>query len=217
MDHTNIYVMQCMRPNCRFRFQTEMELAHKTCPKCDGPTKTQAYPRPSASEKSTFSGSLPGIEVLLDNIRSAYNVGSIFRSADAAGVQHIHVAGFSPAPEEAKVKKTALGSELSIPWTQHWNALEAVRAAKEKGYLILSLEIMPGAISIFELEKAEISYPLLLVVGNEVSGVDPAILQITHHAIEIPMFGIKKSINVATAFGIAAYFLRQHALMRPTT
>lgn len=212
-----IYIIQCMRPTCRFRFPLTDpdEVESLSCPKCAGPTETKCFFTSSKQELlSDATKSSSKIEVLLDNIRSAYNVGSILRTSDAAGIHHLHIAGFSPTPDSDKVRKTALGSEFSTPWTQHWNSLEVVKDAIQRGYQIIALEAHLNALSIFELDKKRIKSPTLFVLGNEVSGVDPEILALSDIILEIPMFGIKSSINVATAFGIGIYFIRSIELQQ---
>ena len=150
----------------------------------------------------------PDLEILLDNIRSAENVGAMFRTADGAGIRHLHVAGTTPSPGVDKVSKAALGAEFSVPWTQHWNALEAVLELKSQGYHIWSLEGGKDSISLFDVQRPIDPQPILLVVGSETAGVDPQILGESEKVISIPMLGVKNSLNAATALGIAAYMIR---------
>lgn len=150
----------------------------------------------------------PTVEALLDNIRSCFNVGSMFRAADGSGLSHIHLCGLSPTPDNPKVSKTALGAEISVPWTQHLDGLTAVNLLKQRSYRIWGLEGGPRSQSLFSLGRLLAGSPILLVVGNEVSGIDPGILDLCDRVISIPMEGFKRSLNVAVAFGIAAYFLR---------
>ena len=210
MPHNELLIRQCTRPNCGFRFPVAGQSeGYETCPKCGAPTRlTQSpYPDLKVENQSRPSGG-PTIEVLLDNIRSAMNVGSMFRTADGAGIQHIHLCGITPAPGHPKIAKTALGAEFSIPWTQHWDAVSISTALKADGYKIWVLEGGSQSLSIFDVLTELPSSPILLVVGNEVSGVDPAILEIGDRIIHLPMQGIKHSLNVAVAFGIAVYTLR---------
>ncbi len=150
----------------------------------------------------------PPVEALLDNIRSTFNVGAMFRTADGAGVRHIHLAGVTPAPDHPKVGKTALGAEYAVPWTLHWDALEAARECKQNGMRLWALEGGAEARPLFDLRPELPGPPILLAVGNEVSGVDPGILELCDRHISIPMQGVKRSLNVSIAFGIAVYFLR---------
>jgi tRNA G18 (ribose-2'-O)-methylase SpoU len=148
------------------------------------------------------------LEVLLDNIRSIYNVGAIFRTADGVGIRHLHLCGLTATPEHAKVRKTALGAEQAVPWTYYRNSLEAVTQLKARGMHLWALESYPDARSLFEVAHELVSYPTVLVVGNEVSGVDPGILAQCHGKVSLPMHGVKESLNVAVAFGAAVYVLR---------
>jgi tRNA G18 (ribose-2'-O)-methylase SpoU len=150
----------------------------------------------------------PQLEILLDNIRSAENVGAMLRTADGAGIRHLHITGMTPSPGQVKVSKAALGAEFTVPWTQHWNGLQAVLDLKSQGYHIWSLEGGEDSVSLFDLQPPAGPRPILLVVGNEIAGVDPQILSESEKVISIPMLGIKKSLNVATALGIAAYTIR---------
>jgi 23S rRNA (guanosine2251-2'-O)-methyltransferase len=148
------------------------------------------------------------VEALLDNIRSTYNVGSMIRTADGAGVRRLHLCGITPTPDHPKVSKTALGAEYAVPWVQHWDAVEAAAGCKQQGMHLWALEGGPGTDSLFEMLPNLPGTPILLLVGNEISGVDPGLLELCERRVAIPMQGVKESLNVAIAFGIAVYFLR---------
>jgi tRNA G18 (ribose-2'-O)-methylase SpoU len=150
----------------------------------------------------------PAVEALLDNIRSIYNVGSMFRTADGAGIRHLHLCGMTATPEQPKVVKTALGAEQAVGWTFHPNGLEAAEGLQKQGYRLWALEGGRRAEPLFAAQVDPAGPPILLVVGNEVAGVDPAILERCERVLSIPMSGVKQSLNVVVAFGIAAYFLR---------
>jgi tRNA G18 (ribose-2'-O)-methylase SpoU len=147
--------------------------------------------------------------VLLDNIRSAWNVGSIFRSADGFGFRHLYVCGITPTPENEAVTKTSLGAEDTVPWSYHKDAVKLVRGLKREGWRILALEEHERATSIKSEETRlnEQRDNTVLIVGNEITGVDPDLLSLCNGIFYIPMFGEKKSFNVAVAFGIAAYIM----------
>jgi 23S rRNA (guanosine2251-2'-O)-methyltransferase len=147
------------------------------------------------------------IDALLDNIRSAWNVGSIFRTSDGTGIHKIYICGISPTPENPKVRKTALGAEVNVPWEQSKNGVKTTNNLKSQGYKLWALEALPNAIPLFQVDISKDNFPLVLIVGNEVSGVDPGIIEVCDKVISIPMVGKKSSYNVATAFGIAASFL----------
>ena len=148
------------------------------------------------------------IEPYLDNIRSAYNVGSIFRTADGVGVETLHLGGISPTPEHPKVVKTALGAQRSVRWEYHPNGVEAVKLLKGDGYRIWSVENTPTAERLFSIDLTRIGEPLLLVLGNEKAGIDPGILDLSDKIISVPMLGRKNSLNVVVAFGVVSYYLR---------
>ena len=143
--------------------------------------------------------------MVLDNIRSLHNVGSIFRTSDAARLNHLYLAGITGTPENHALRRTALGAEEVVPWTHVPSALETVRRLKGEGYTIAVLELTDAPTPIDALAAEH--FPLCLVVGNEVEGVDEAVISEADVALEIPQFGIKQSLNVSVAFGIAAYDL----------
>lgn len=133
----------------------------------------------------------------------------MFRTADGAGVSRIILTGYTPAPiEKGKARpdiaKVALGAEISIPWRQVPSAVEALTELKESGYTILALEKTEGAVSLFEYISPE---KFALFVGNEVDGVPPEVLALCDKVVAIPMRGIKESLNVSVATGIALYEL----------
>lgn len=202
-------IYQCMRPSCHFRFPVLVEsISGLVCPKCGGPTHRLEFSLDDASTPTPcYPVPGPMVEALLDNIRSSFNVGAMFRAADGAGVHHLHLCGITPTPDHPKVAKTALGAERVVSWTQHWDSLAAVRSSIESGMHIWALESGTDACDLFQ-EKIPRDEPILLVVGNEVSGVDPELLTLCEKRVFIPMLGIKRSLNVAIAFGIAIYHIR---------
>ena len=149
------------------------------------------------------------ISILLDNLRSAHNTGAIFRTADGVGAAHLYLGGITPDPSiNSAVVKTALGSELAIPWSSHPNACTLGQDLQAEGFRLLALETTPHAIPIFDVDLQSFGTdPLLLVVGNEQAGVDPGLLDLCDLALALPMVGSKASLNVAVAFGVAAYWL----------
>jgi 23S rRNA (guanosine2251-2'-O)-methyltransferase len=149
------------------------------------------------------------ISILLDNLRSAYNTGAIFRTADGVGAVHLYLGGITPTPSDnPAVQKTALGSELAISWSSHPNACAVGQDLQAEGFRLLALETTLHSISLFDVDLQAIeSDPLLLVVGNEQAGVDPGLLELCDLVLALPMVGSKASLNVAVAFGVAAYWL----------
>jgi 23S rRNA (guanosine2251-2'-O)-methyltransferase len=142
---------------------------------------------------------------MLDNIRSLYNVGSMFRTADGALLQHLYLTGYTPTPPRKEIEKTALGATGTVPWTHFANPLEAVQAARSAGARICVLEQTTRSIPYSALESSLM--PLCLVVGNELNGIHPDVVALADLAIEIPMYGTKHSLNAAVAFGIAVFEL----------
>jgi 23S rRNA (guanosine2251-2'-O)-methyltransferase len=143
--------------------------------------------------------------VVLDNIRSALNVGSIIRTCDALGIQEIYFCGITPEIKSPKVKKTSLGAEKDIKAEYFKNTKEAVLKIKSKKYQIMGLEITINAEDIATVKIDD--ERTALVVGNEVSGISDEILELCDMIVKIPMKGKKESLNVSVAFGIAAFLL----------
>lgn len=142
--------------------------------------------------------------VLLDNIRSAWNVGSILRTAEGFGFEHVYCCGITPTPENEAVTKTSLGAEDSVTWSQHKDAVKLVKGLKREGWKVCALEETPLAAP---LPKRKMTGKMVLIVGSEVTGVDPELLDLCDAVFYIPMRGVKKSFNAAIAFGIAAFAL----------
>jgi tRNA G18 (ribose-2'-O)-methylase SpoU len=145
------------------------------------------------------------VEVLLDNVRSLYNVGSIFRTSDGAMIKKLYLCGFTPHPPRKEIEKTALGATQSVPWEYQRDARDLLVNLKRGGVKVCVLELTTGGIPYYEIKKDD--FPLCLVIGNELTGVSRDIVALADSAIEIPMFGIKHSLNVAVACGIALFEL----------
>lgn len=145
--------------------------------------------------------------VLLDNIRSMYNVGSIFRTSDSIMIQKLFLIGYTPTPEKKEVKKTALGSTESVEWEYHKDPIELIKKLKSDGIKIVALEITDKSVPYTSITKQD--FPMCLIVGNEITGIQNQILELCDLAIELPMYGIKHSLNVAVAYGVAVYELRR--------
>jgi 23S rRNA (guanosine2251-2'-O)-methyltransferase len=168
-----------------------------------------AYPTHEIRERRSPIG--PRLDALLDNVRSLTNVGSMFRTADAAAIGHMHLGGFTPTPAHPKLAKTALGAESAVPWTHHADPSKAAAALLASGHRLWALEGGQRSEDLFdlvELTGGPEDPTIVLVCGHEVSGVDPRILDRCERVVRIPMAGIKGSLNVSVAFGIAAYVLR---------
>ena len=150
--------------------------------------------------------------VVLDDIRSMHNIGSVFRTADAFRIEKVVLTGICSTPPNKEIHKTALGAEDSVAWEYFENCTDAVENLKKTGYIVISIEQVEGSIS---LEKfvIEPDARYALVLGNEVKGVDQAVVQASNYAIEIPQEGTKHSLNVSITAGIVMWeFFRRLAL-----
>lgn len=156
-------------------------------------------------EECAAQDKLP-VVVVLDNVRSAQNVGSFFRTADAFGIGRIALCGISATPPNREIHKTALGSEQSVEWSYHPTTLECIESLRNEGYRIIAIEQIEGATMLYNF-RAERSERYALVFGNEVDGVDQAVADIVDGAIEIPQVGIKHSLNVSVSAGILMWEL----------
>jgi len=146
---------------------------------------------------------------LLDNIRSVWNVGSMFRTADAVGLGGLCLCGMTATPPRPDIEKTALGATLSVPWNYCADSLEAARALKDRGLAVIALEQTPTAT---DWDQFTCPFPHVFVVGHEVQGVRADILNIADQVVEIPMAGSKQSLNVAVSFGVLSYAIRRQWL-----
>ena len=150
----------------------------------------------------------PEIRILLHNIRSAHNVGSIFRTSDAIGVAHVYLSGYSPLPLDKfgrpvkEIAKTALGGEKSIPWEFVKNPAMLMKKLKAEGYAVVAIEQDARAI---DYKSFHPKSKTLILVGNEVLGLSVAMKRHANTIIEIPMAGKKESLNVSVAYGIAMF------------
>jgi tRNA G18 (ribose-2'-O)-methylase SpoU len=139
---------------------------------------------------------------VLDHIRSAHNVGSMFRTADGARAAELLLCGYSPTPPHRHLAKTALGAVDVVPWRHCATAFEAIDSLKASGVECLAVERTDSSISLFDWE---LKFPLALVMGNEVDGLSDEIIARCETAVHLPMYGLKDSLNVSVAFGIALY------------
>lgn len=141
------------------------------------------------------------VVVVLDNVRSAQNVGSFFRTADAFGIERIMLCGISSTPPNREIHKTALGAEMSVAWNYFSTTMECVESLRNEGYTILAIEQIEGAVMLNDF-KVEQDKRYAIIFGNEVEGVDQAVADVVDGAIEIPQVGIKHSLNVSVTAGI---------------
>ena len=148
------------------------------------------------------------ILVVCESIRSLYNVGSIFRTSDGLRVEKIYLCGFTGYPPRKEIDKVALGAADSVPWEYNENVTEVIKKLRMNGVQVVALEHTEGSSNFQEFKY---SFPTAVVLGHEYDGLSQDALDVCHSAVEIPMYGIKQSLNVATAFGIIGYeLLRQY-------
>jgi 23S rRNA (guanosine2251-2'-O)-methyltransferase len=152
--------------------------------------------------------SLP-VAVLLDNIRSLYNVGSFFRTADAVRAERLYLCGITGRPPKRAISKTALGSEETVAWEHTWEPLPLLQTLRARGYEIAAIETAVHAIDLFDWAPR---FPVCVIFGHEVDGIRPELSALADTQVRIPMLGAKHSLNVATAGGVVLYeLLRKHS------
>ena len=147
---------------------------------------------------------LSGLVVVLDNVRSAYNVGSIFRTCDAFKVDLLCLCGICAVPPSAEIHKTAIGAELSVPWKHYGSTLQAVSTLRSEGYRIISVEQTLNAVSLEQFAPQE-GEKYALIFGNEVDGVDQSVVDTSDMCLEIPQWGSKHSMNVSVSAGVVLW------------
>jgi 23S rRNA (guanosine2251-2'-O)-methyltransferase len=210
MSAASYEIRLCLNPACGLRYPLiEAHPFGERCPACLGETqvalKRTLSTQPSSSRKNTCTGVKAA---LLDNIRSAWNVGSIFRTSEGLGIETLYLCGTTPTPENKSVRKTSLGAEDYVDWEYSLNALEMAKKLKREGQTLIALEQDTRAYNLTECQIQNSKSPII-ILGNEVTGVDPEILDLCDQIVHIPMRGQKRSFNVEVAFAIAAYTLGQ--------
>ncbi len=152
-------------------------------------------------EEVKFIPRIP-LSILVENVRSVHNVGAIFRSADGFGAEKIFLTGYTAYPPREDLHKTALGAEKSVPWEYSPDPMETAKQLQARGITLAALEQTSDARSIYLTDWV---FPLCLMVGNEVTGISDELVKLADLAVEIPMQGIKQSLNVSVAAGVAGY------------
>ena len=154
------------------------------------------------------------IIVILDDIRSMHNVGSVFRTADAFAAHAIYLCGYTPTPPHRDIHKTALGATDTVPWQHFPTTIEAVEHARQQGYKIYAIEQAHNSTSLHQLEWK--GQPLALVLGNEVTGVNDEVLKLADGVLEIPQWGAKHSLNISVTAGVVLWEIARQALKVPS-
>jgi len=149
--------------------------------------------------------------VLLDNVRSMYNTGAFFRTADAVAAQRLYLCGITARPPKAAITKTALGAEERVAWEHCWDAVETALRLRRDGYELAAVETSTRSVDLFDWTPR---YPVCVLFGHEVDGLQPALLEAADTHVRIPMLGFKHSLNVATAGGVVLYeLLRKYRIL----
>ena len=146
---------------------------------------------------------LPAV-VLLDNVRSMYNVGAFFRVADGVGLEKVCLGGITAHPPKKAITKTALGAEESVAWQHEWDVMKMAQELQGNGYELAAIETSREAVDLYEWQPR---FPVCVAFGNEVDGLNRDILEVADTHVRIPMVGQKTSLNVATAGGVVLYEL----------
>lgn len=152
------------------------------------------------------------VSVLLDNVRSMYNTGAFFRTADGAGLERLYLSGITARPPKNAITKTALGAEESVPWVDCREPLATIQHLRQQGYEIAAVETAVTAVDLFDWQPR---WPVLLLFGHEVDGVQPELLAQCDTYVRLPMLGLKHSLNVASSAAIVLYeLLRKYRARR---
>lgn len=208
MNEPHFQIFECSNINCRLRFPSDLSVKQfYICPFCSSEMRPVGVPfinyHPPKAEYNHKR-----LCLLLDNLRSTENVGSIFRTADGAGVSHVYCCGTTPTPEHPKVRKASLGAELAVSMSYHRNSLILADALHAAGCRLIALESTPESTLLFNfLLPDDLQQKIILIIGNEISGIDPQLLAKADIVLHLPMSGSKTSLNAAVATGIALYYL----------
>lgn len=157
-----------------------------------------------SAEEFRRSAKMP-LVIVLDNVRSAYNVGSVFRTCDAFPVTAMHLCGITCYPPHKEITKTALGAQDTVEWKRFETTLQSLQELKQQGYMVFAVEQAVGSTSLKEAGKMLQNKPAALIFGHEVNGVNPAIMELCDGCIEIPQGGTKHSLNIAVSAGVVLW------------
>ncbi|MBM3724442.1 MAG: RNA methyltransferase [Acidobacteria bacterium] len=151
------------------------------------------------------------VSVLLSNVRSMYNVGAVFRTADGVRLSRLYLAGITASPPRKQITKTALGADETVPWERTVDPLALLHQLESRGVEVAAVETSVRSVDLFDWQPR---FPVCLVFGHEVDGIEPPLLQAAATHVRIPMLGVKHSLNVATAGGVLLYeLLRKYRRM----
>jgi tRNA G18 (ribose-2'-O)-methylase SpoU len=216
MNRERTISVRCPNPKCAIDIEAATDRLGRNdpCPACGQvitivpiAVRNQATAERSSSPDDVVRRTMP-VALVLENVRSLWNVGSIFRSADGAGAAEVWLCGYTGRPPRDEISKTALGSEKVVPWREAATATDAIHSLRDQGFRIVGLERTAQSA---ELAEATVALPCALLVGNEVAGLTEETLSLCDEIRHLPMHGLKSSLNVAVAAGIALYELRRQA------
>ena len=214
-------LIRCPYPDCFFTYDLAIPgssrfiLTRSRCPNCQKEGTAASLEICSMlQERAKLNRQRPPagqqFQVLLENVRSLWNVGSIFRTADAVGADILYLCGITGCPPKRQITKTALGAEQFVPWQYFAHALDIIPQLKEQGICILGLERNQTSANLATfLKEKKFSKPLCLVIGNENQGLSPETLHYCDYVCGLPMQGKKESLNAAVAFGVATYLINE--------
>lgn len=208
MPNLHYEIRRCLSCGLRYPLNSGHSFGTR-CPHCLGETEvilTRIIQEEERTREVSPEKTGAVRAVVLDNIRSAWNVGSILRSADGFGFDHAYLCGITPTPENEAVTKTSLGAEEYVTWSHHKDAVKLIQGLKKEGWRILALEETEQSKKISRLNQPA-EEKTVLILGSEVTGVEPGLLALADEVLHIPMKGQKRSLNVAIAFSVAAYAL----------
>ena len=204
-EQIKFLIRECGETACQLRFpQTHTDPHLDACPQCGGRLNIVTEHTQQLVSKKINTPPKIKTAAILDNIRSIHNVGSMFRTADSAGLTHLYLCGITATPDHPKLAKIALGAEKTVSWSYHKNAVQIAQKLKENPVFLVALEGGKIAGSFYDL-KPQVDKILCWIVGNEVTGVDPALLNLADEVVALPQRGSKDSLNVSVTFGIACY------------
>jgi 23S rRNA (guanosine2251-2'-O)-methyltransferase len=210
---------ECTNPECRFRFPAPIGLDSVTkCPRCRKPTQSAKLLDVSPENNTIpYPPVQQNLDVLFDNLRSTWNIGSMLRTAEGAGIRRAYLCGTTSPPDHPKVARTSLGAENNLEWNWYPNAPELGKDLIHQGKRLWALEATPDALPISQAILSDQDKPTVLIVGNEIVGIDPDLLSLCESCYAIPMHGIKRSLNAAVAFGIAVYAIQEFSRLKFST
>lgn len=217
--HNGIFYCCEDAAGCGLRFPvTATDPFQGKCPRCGGPVQVVARVEDDARDlplaADLVGNGANNIHLLLDNWRSLFNVGAAFRTADGAGVRHLYLCGITATPEmQPKLAKTALGAERDVAWSYHADAVRFAADLQAQGAQLWVLERSDTATSLFDITNVPNDCLVVLAAGNEVIGVDPALVAMADRVVQLPMLGSKHSLNVAVALSVATYWLTAHVVV----